>query len=82
MCEPIGLLSQSAVADGLTHHAAIPRWAITPRDCRASFGPVKPLRFAPTTPVGAGGLDEPSGPPRMRTYVMAGMHPSTGASSR
>jgi hypothetical protein len=24
------------------------RWAITRRDCRASLGPIKPLRFAAT----------------------------------
>ena len=47
-----------------------PRRAITPRDCRASLGAVKPLRFAPT-PFGAGGLDGPSGPPRIGNYVMA-----------
>jgi hypothetical protein len=45
--------------------------AITPRDCRATLSPVKPLRFAPT-PVGAGGLDRASGPPRLGNYVMAG----------
>src|SRR5687768_18404943 len=48
-----------------------PRWAITPPDCRASLRAVKPLRFAPT-PFGAGGLDGPSGPPRIGNYVMAG----------
>ena len=48
-----------------------PRPAITPRDCRASFGRVKPLRFAPT-PFGAIGLDAPSGTPRIGNYVMAG----------
>ena len=53
-----------------------PRRAITPPDCRASLRAVKPLRFAPT-PFGAGGLDGPSGPPRIGNYVMAGMHPST-----
>jgi hypothetical protein len=55
-----------------------PRWAITPLDYRASLRAVKPLRFAPT-PLGAGGLDGPSGPPRTRTYVMAGIHPATSA---
>jgi hypothetical protein len=50
------------------------RRAITPPDCRASLRAVKPLRFAPT-PFGAGGLDGPSGPPRIGNYVMAGMHP-------
>ena len=53
-----------------------PRRAITPPDCRASLRAVKPLRFAPT-PFGAGGLDGPSGPPRIGNYVMAGMHPTT-----
>ena len=53
-----------------------PRRAITPPDCRASLRAVKPLRFAPT-PFGAGGLDGPSGPPRIGIYVMAGMHPRT-----
>ena len=53
-----------------------PRRAITPPDCRASLRAVKPLRFAPT-PFGAGGLDGPSGPPRIGNYVMAGMHPRT-----
>ena len=53
-----------------------PRRAITPPDCRASLRAVKPLRFAPT-PFGAGGLDGPSGPPRIGIYVMAGMHPTT-----
>ena len=53
-----------------------PRWAITPLDYRASLRAVKPLRFAPT-PFGAGGLDGPSGPPWIGTYVMAGMHPPT-----
>ena len=53
-----------------------PRRAITPPDCRASLGVVKPLRFAPT-PFGAGGLDGPSGPPRIGNYVMAGTNPST-----
>ena len=48
-----------------------PRPAITPRDSRASLRRVKPLRFAPT-PFGAGGLDAPSGPPRIGNYVMAG----------
>ena len=52
-----------------------PRRAITPPDCRASLRAVKPLRFAPT-PFGAGGLDGPSGPPRIGNYVMAGMHPT------
>jgi hypothetical protein len=52
-----------------------PRRAITPPDCRASLRAVKPLRFAPT-PFGAGGLDGPSGPPRIGIYVMAGMHPT------
>jgi hypothetical protein len=52
-----------------------PRRAITTPDSRASLGLVKPLRFAPT-PFGAGGLDGPSGPPRIGIYVMAGMHPS------
>ena len=52
------------------------RRAITPLDCRASLRAVKPLRFAPT-PFGAGGLDGPSGPPRIGIYVMAGMHPRT-----
>ena len=51
-----------------------PRRAITPPDCRASLRAVKPLRFAPT-PFGAGGLDGPSGPPRIGNYVMAGIHP-------
>jgi hypothetical protein len=49
---------------------------ITSRDCRAPLVSVKPLRFAPT-PFGAGGLDGPSGPPRIGNYVMAGSHPST-----
>ena len=53
-----------------------PRRAITPLDSRASLRAVKPLRFAPT-PFGAGGLDGPSGPPRIGNYVMAGFHPST-----
>ena len=53
-----------------------PRRAITPPDYRASLRAVKPLRFAPT-PFGAGGLDGPSGPPRIGIYVMAGMHPPT-----
>jgi hypothetical protein len=53
-----------------------PRRAITPPDCRASLRAVKPLRFAPT-PFGAGGLDGPSGPPRIGIYVMAGTHPAT-----
>ncbi len=53
-----------------------PRRAITPPDCRASLRAVKPLRFAPT-PFGAGGLDGPSGPPRIGNYVMAGTHPPT-----
>ena len=53
-----------------------PRRAITPPDVRASLRAVKPLRFAPT-PFGAGGLDGPSGPPRIGNYVMAGTHPST-----
>jgi hypothetical protein len=53
-----------------------PRRAITPPDCRASLRAVKPLRFAPT-PFGAGGLDGPSGPPRIGNYVMAGTYPST-----
>ena len=53
-----------------------PRRAITPPDCRASLRAVKPLRFAPT-PFGAGGLDGPSGPPRIGNYVMAGIHPAT-----
>jgi hypothetical protein len=48
-----------------------PRPAITPRDSRASFRRVKPLRFAPT-PFGAIGLDAPSGTPRIGHYVMAG----------
>ena len=48
-----------------------PRRAITPPDSRASLAAVKPLRFAPT-PFGAGGLDDPSGPPRIGNYVMAG----------
>jgi hypothetical protein len=52
-----------------------PRRAITPPDCRASLRLVKPLRFAPT-PFGAGGLDGPSGPPRIGNYVMAGMNPN------
>ena len=52
-----------------------PRRAITPPDCRASLRAVKPLRFAPT-PFGAGGLDGPSGPPRIGNYVMAGIHPN------
>ena len=52
------------------------RRAITPQDCRASLGAVKPLRFAPT-PFGAGGLDGPSGPPRIGNYVMADKYPST-----
>ena len=52
------------------------RRAITPPDCRASLRAVKPLRFAPT-PFGAGGLDGPSGPPRIGNYVMAGTNPST-----
>ena len=51
------------------------RRAITPPDCRASLRAVKPLRFAPT-PFGAGGLDGPSGPPRIGNYVMAGIHPT------
>jgi len=50
--------------------------AITPPDSRASLGLVKPLRFAPT-PFGAGGLDGPSGPPRIGIYVMPGIHPPT-----
>ena len=53
-----------------------PRRAITPLDYRASLRAVKPLRFAPT-PFGAGGLDGPSGPPRIGNYVMAGTHPPT-----
>ena len=53
-------------------------WAITPPDCRASLRAVKPLRFAPT-PFGAGGLDGPSGPPRIGNYVMAGIHPRTSS---
>ena len=57
-----------------------PRRAITPPDCRASLRAVKPLRFAPT-PFGAGGLDGPSGPPRIGNYVMAGMHPTTATHS-
>ena len=67
MCEPIGLLTQPGVADGLTYHdipalmlgedAAGP---ITPRDCRASFGAVKPLRYA-STPSGLAGLTAPHG---------------------
>ena len=57
-----------------------PRRAITPLDCRASLRAVKPLRFAPT-PFGAGGLDGPSGPPRIGNYVMAGMHPTNGTHS-
>ena len=48
------------------------RSAITRRDCRAPFGTVKPLRFAPT--LRAGGLDSSSRAPRDRTYVMAGTH--------
>ena len=51
------------------------RRAITPPDCRAALRAVKPLRFAPT-PFGAGGLDGPSGPPRIGNYVMAGIHPT------
>jgi hypothetical protein len=53
-----------------------PRRAITPPHCRAFLRVVKPLRFAPT-PFGAGGLDGPSGPPRIGNCVMAGTHPST-----
>ena len=75
-------LPQPGFADRLAHHRHTVTTApsITPRDCRASLGPVKPLRFAPT-PFGAGGLDGSSGPPRIRTYVMAGMHPWTSAST-
>jgi hypothetical protein len=58
-----------------------PRRAITPPDCRASLRAVKPLRFAPT-PFGAGGLDGPSGPPRIGNYVMAGIHPATETHDR
>ena len=58
-----------------------PRWAITPLDYRASLRAVKPLRFAPT-PCGAGGLDRPSGPPRIGNYVMAGTHPTTQTHER
>lgn len=58
-----------------------PRWAITPLDYRASLRAVKPLRFAPT-PFGAGGLDGPSGPPRIGIYVMAGMHPTNERTRR
>ena len=58
-----------------------PRRAITPPDCRASLRAVKPLRFAPT-PFGAGGLDGPSGPPRIGNYVMAGNHPATETHDR
>ena len=58
-----------------------PRRAITPPDCRASLRAVKPLRFAPT-PFGAGGLDGPSGPPRIGNYVMAGMHPTNELTRR
>lgn len=55
--------------------------AITPLDCRASLRAVKPLRFAPT-PFGAGGLDGPSGAPRIGNYVMAGIHPATETHDR
>jgi hypothetical protein len=48
------------------------RSAITRSDCRAPFGAVKPLRFAPT--LRASGLDSSSRAPRDRTYVMAGTH--------
>ena len=48
------------------------RSAITRGDCRAPFGAVKPLRFAPT--LRAGGLDSSSRAPRDGTYVMAGTH--------
>ena len=57
------------------------RRAITPPDYRASLRAVKPLRFAPT-PFGAGGLDGPSGPPRIGNYVMAGMHPTKPTHSK
>lgn len=46
------------------------RSAITRSDCRAPFGAVKPLRFAPT--LRAGGLDSSSRAPRAGTCVMAG----------
>ena len=48
------------------------RSAITRGDCRAPFGAVKPLRFAPT--LRARGLDSSSRAPRDGTYVMAGTH--------
>src|SRR5439155_1292868 len=43
------------------------RWAITRRDFRASLGPVKPLRFAPT-PSGLPGL---TGPPGRLAWAIA-----------
>ena len=96
MREPIGLFSQSTVADRRRRQPVLqplrdgharradpgrrprttPRRAITLRDCRASLGPVKPRRFA-STPFGAGGLDRPSGPPRICSYEMAGLAPPT-----
>ena len=48
------------------------RSAITRGDCRAPFGAIKPLRFAPT--LRARGLDSSSRAPRDGTYVMAGTH--------
>jgi hypothetical protein len=48
------------------------RSTITRSDCRAPFGAVKPLRFAPT--LRAGGLDRSSRAPRGGTCVMAGTH--------
>ena len=66
----------SAAADGEScacAQALLPSLsAITRGDCRAPFGAVKPLRFAPT--LRARGLDRSSRAPRGGTYVMASTH--------